>query len=194
MARWKVSSYIGVALAILTQMLVPASAGEVPEIKAKVGPPVIDELMGGCSLTCAFPWDALAEGRAKNKVGALNDSLSATAWTDAHVGDRLKFQFPANLPRDLNGTPFYGIDIANGRLKPLNEFQSYGRLKRVRLLHNGRAICILRLADTSRWQKFEFPDVYLNVGDVLELEILEIFPGKQNPTAAVSEIVLQGAH
>jgi hypothetical protein len=33
---------------------------------AKIGPSVIDELMGGCSLTCAFPWDAMAGDSASN--------------------------------------------------------------------------------------------------------------------------------
>lgn len=194
MRRWRASGLAWAGLAIFAQSMAFASAQDVPEIRPKVGTPVIDELMGGCSLTCAFPWSAMTEGDKKSKISALNDSLSSTAWTEARVGDKLKFQFPANLPRELNGTPFYGIDIANGRIKPLSEFSSYGRLKKVRLLHNGRAIYTLRLADTWRWQNFTFPDVYLNVGDTLEFEILEIYPGKNIPTGAVTELVLQGAH
>jgi hypothetical protein len=43
-------------------------------------------------------------------------------------------------------------------------------------------------------QKISFPDVYLNIGDTLTIKILEIYPGKMASTAAITEIVLQGAH
>jgi hypothetical protein len=39
-----------------------------------------------------------------------------------------------------------------------------------------------------------FPDVYLKIGDTLAVEVLEIYPGRKERTAAISEIVLQGAH
>lgn len=182
------------ALALLALSIASASAQHVPDIKPKIGTPVVEELMGGCSLTCSFPWSATAAAGPKSKVAALNDSLSSTAWTQARPGDTLVFRFPADLPRELNGTPFYGIDIANGVVNPLADFSAYGRLKKVRLLHNGRPVLTLRLADQWRWQHFTFPDIFLNVGDTLEFEILEIYPGKKYPTAATTEIVLQGAH
>ena len=169
-------------------------AEDIPELKAKMGPPVIDELMGGCSLTCAFPWDAIPGDSGSSKISALNDSSSLTAWTSARVGDRLVFKFPANLPRSLNGTPFYGVDIANGRIHPESGFKDLGRVKRIRLFHNGQPLYTIQLADTRRWQKTSFPDVYLNIGDTLSLEIMEVYPGKTGSTAAITEIVLQGAH
>jgi hypothetical protein len=193
MSRWKISRCVPAALAMLA-LVTAALAQDAAEIKPEIGTPVIDDLMGGCSLTCSFPWSAMTEGDRESKIAAVNDSLSATAWTEARVGDRLKFQFPANLPRELNGTPFYGVDFANGAVKPLREFSAYGRLKKVLLRHNGRAVHTFRLADNWRWQHFTFPDIFLNVGDTLELEILEIYPGKKHPTAAITEIVLQGAH
>ena len=168
-------------------------AAEPPKLKAKVGYPVLDELMGGCSLTCSFPWDGVTGDR-KGKVSAVNDSASATAWTDAAKGSSLVFVFPKDLPRELNGTPFYGIDFANGRIRPLSEFAEYGRIKKVLLFHNDKAIYEIHLADTWRWQKVEFPDIYLNIGDTLALKITEIYPGRKFPTAALTEIILQGAH
>ena len=159
-----------------------------------MGPPVIDELMGGCSLTCAFPWDAVPDDSGSSKISALNDSSSLTAWTSARVGDRLVFKFSANLPRELNGTPFYGIDIANGRIHPESSFGDLGRVKRIRLFHNSRPLYTIQLADTRRWQKTSFPDMYLNIGDTLALEIMEVYPGKTGSTAAITEIVLRGAH
>ena len=126
-------------------------ASDVPKLKANVGLPVIDELMGGCSLTCSFPW-SVAEGGSTSKITALNDSTSSTAWTQAKIGERLTFRLPENLPRELNGAPFYGVEIANGRI---TEFREYGRIKTIVLYHNDRAIYEIQWADTWRWQKAE---------------------------------------
>jgi len=169
-------------------------AADVPEIKARTGTPVIQELLGGCSLTCSFPWSASDDEKSSGKIAAINDSDALTAWTQVQMGEKLTFKFPSNLPRELNGTPFYGVDIANGRLQPEADFKDYGRVKTIRLSHNGRPLYTIQLADSRRWQHAEFNDVFLNVGDTLEIEILEIYPGKKFPTAAITEIVLQGAH
>lgn len=170
-------------------------AEEIPQLKAKAGMPVIQELMGGCSLTCAFPWEAVTgTSTFGDGIAALNDADSLTAWTNAQTGDTLIFKFPSNLPRELNGTPFYGVDIANGRLHPESGFKEFGRIKTIRLCHNNQPLCTIGLADTRRWQHVTFPDVYLNVGDTLAIEVLDTYPGKKEQTAAITEIVLQGAH
>jgi hypothetical protein len=170
-------------------------AEEIPQLKAKAGMPVIQELMGGCSLTCAFPWEAVTgTSTFGGGIAALNDADSLTAWTNAQIGDTLIFKFPSNLPRELNGTPFYGVDIANGRLHPESGFKEFGRIKTIRLCHNNQPLCTIHLADTRRWQHVAFPDVYLNLGDTLAIEVLDTYPGKKEQTAAITEIVLQGAH
>lgn len=172
-----------------------AHAQEVAELKARTGKPVIQELMGGCSLTCAFPWEAVAGGSSSDaRVAALNDADSHTAWTDAHAGDTLVFTFPSNLPRELNGTPFYGIDIANGCLHPEIAFKAFGRIKTIRLYHNGHPLYMIHLADTRRWQHVTFSDVYLSIGDTLAIEVLDTYSGEEKRSTAVTEIVLQGAH
>jgi hypothetical protein len=108
--------------------------------------------------------------------------ISLTAWTNAQIGDTLIFKFPSNLPRELNGTPFYGVDIANGRLHPESGFKEFGRIKTIRLCHNNQPLCTIRLADTRRWQHVTFPDVYLNVGDTLAIDVLDTYPGKKEQT------------
>lgn len=167
--------------------ILPAQAILTP----RVGPPVIQELMGGCSLVCAFPWLASC---GESRIAEINDNDASTAWTSIQPGDNLVIRFPKNLPRDLNGTPFYGIDFANGRIHPLTEFKDYGRVKTVRLLRNGGPLYQIRLADTPRWQKVAFPDVLLNVDDTLTLEVIDTYPGQIHSAAAMTEIVLQGAH
>lgn len=184
-------------LSLILLLLLPGllHAEDIPTLKARVGRPVVQELMGGCSLTCSLPWNATDEDKSASKIAALNDSDAMTAWTEAEAGEKLIFKFPANLPRELNGTPFYGIDIANGRLYPERDFKDLGRIKTMRLFHNGKPLYTIELADTRRWQHVEFDDVYLNIGDTLMLEILDLYPGRTTAkTAAITEIVLQGAH
>ena len=55
-------------------------AEEIPQLKARAGMPVIQELMGGCSLTCAFPWEAVTgTSTFGGGIAALNDADSLTA-------------------------------------------------------------------------------------------------------------------
>ncbi len=185
--RWLVRFLVAVSLGVGLQ------AGGIPSLKARVGSPVLQEMMGGCSLTCSFPWKA-ESGEAQRQIAGLNDSRADTAWMGAKVGDTLTFRFPADLPRDLDGTPFYGVDVINGVIDPLADFKTYGRVKELILSHNGRPVLEIRLADRSRWQRVEFDDIYLNVGDTLSLEIASIYPGEAPNDAAITEIVLQGAH
>ena len=93
---------------------------------------------------------------------------------------------------DWNGT-FYGIDFINGHWKSEELWQQYGRVKRLRMMYNGKVIAVLQLADTRRWQRITFPDIMVKAGDVLSLQVMEYYPGKK-PGVALSEIVLQGAH
>ena len=51
------------AVAVFWPLCLPAQW--LPTIKAVVGQPVLQELMGGCSMRCAFPWttSALVPGK-----------------------------------------------------------------------------------------------------------------------------------
>jgi hypothetical protein len=165
-------------------------------IQAQVGHPVVPELMGGCSLRCAFPWAtfAMAPGKPQTPVYTLDDNDKDTAWTDAVVGSKLFFQFPKKLPKELNDTPFYGFDFANGNIKNDELFKAYGRVKKMRLFYNGKPFADVALADTKRWQEVTFDDIMARQGDVFSVQILEIYPGAKFPAAAITEFILQGAH
>ncbi len=177
-----------------------AVAEDVKILKAEVGQPVVQELMGGCSLRCAFPWTvevSRAKGR-KSVDYATNDSSVNTAWIDDNaagsIGSKLVFRFPKKLIPEFQDTPFYGIDFADGYLKSDELWKQYSRIKRARLSYNRKALYELSFKDTPRWQKFNFDDILIKAGDEMTLEILEVYPGAANPHVAVTEIVLQGAH
>ena len=76
--------------------------------------------------------------------------------------------------------------MPNGRLHPESGFKEFGRIKTIRLCHNNQPLCTIRLADTRRWRQVTFPDVYLNVGDTLAIEVLDTYPGKNEQTAAIN--------
>lgn len=177
-------------------------------LKAHVDKPVIPELMGGCSLRCAFGWtvEALPTGADKPApVYATNDDCASSAWVDpapaGSVGSRLTFRFPAHLYPEMEGTPFYGIQFINGQWLPddgtdkaRKAWLAHARLKKLRLLYDGKPLYYIDLADSPRWQSVWFDDIPLHSGDSISLEVLEVYPGTQTRDAAVSEIVLQGAH
>jgi hypothetical protein len=119
-----------------------------------------------------------------------------TAWisTTPGPGERIEFRIPKHLPQDCRDTPFYGLSIANGLIRSLTEFRDYARVKTMTLLVNREPIARLHLADTWRWQDFSFDDILLNQGDVIELSVDELYPGKTTQQPAITEIVLQGAH
>ena len=183
-------------LLILLLALHTLALADLPLIESTVGHPVVPELMGGCSMKCAFPWETKAHlpGKAIIPIYTLDDNDKDTAWTEAVVGETLTFAFPKKLPEELNGTPFYGFDIANGNIHTDETFKQWGRLKYVRLFYNGKAFAEVELADSRRWQNVFFDDFMASQGDVFSMQILEVYPGTKYPTAAITQLILQGAH
>ena len=182
--------------------MIPASllAQNLQVIKAEVDTPVLQELMGGCSLVCAFPWETkcLTPGKSSYPVYTLKDDDATTAWIDnrreGSIGTKLLFEFPKKIIRELRETPFYGFDLANGYVKSDSLWKSYSRVKKVRMSYNGKPLYFITFADSKRWQRVSFDDIFIKQGDSMSLEILEVFPGSKFPGVAITELVLQGAH
>lgn len=176
--------------------------GDPAVVKAKVEEPVVPELMGGCSLKCGFAWSVEvqpATGARPSMVKVLSDESPETAWIAANgtsgVGTKLKIAFPKKLVAEVEGeVPFYGLDLINGDWKSEEQWKVQGRVKKVRLSYNGKPLRDVVFADSRRWQRVTFPDIFVHSGDSLTLEILEIYPGEKGAGAAISEVVLQGAH
>ena len=175
-----------------------AQAAPLPELHSKVMGPVLQELMGGCSLRCAFFWETLT-GTPPSPLEPspeLCDDDAMTSWISSTPGsgEHIEFHIPKHLPHDCRDTPFYGISIANGIIRSLQEFHAYARVRTMTLSIKGKAVARLHLADTWRWQDVTFPDVSLNQGDIINLTIDELYPGKDSQHPGITEIVLRGAH
>jgi hypothetical protein len=177
-----------------------AQAGP-PTLKVQMAEPVLEELMGGCSLKCAFRWTAeaiAAPGQPAKPAPVLYDESARTAWiADAPDGGAhasLRFCVPKKLPAEMNGEiPLYGVEIINGNWKTEEDWKRCGRVKRARLTYNGRLLGEVTFADSRRWQRLTFTDIMVRSGDVLTMEVLEIYPGT-GAGVAISEIVLSGGH
>ncbi len=187
--------------AILALLHGPALAAP-PVIKAKVEEPVLQELMGGCSLKCGFAWRVEMQSAAGQKpvaVKVLNDENADTAWVAPEgvsgVGVKLRLLFPKKLRKEEEGQiPLYGLDLINGDWKTEEQWRARGRVKRVRLYYNEKPFREVVFADSRRWQRLTFDDIMIRSGDSLTLEILEVYPGEKGAGAGLAEIVLQGAH
>lgn len=166
-------------------------------LKVKVAEPVLEELMGGCSMRCTFAWSVeVSEGAKSGTTKLLNDEKATSAWiaSDGTSHPVFRFAFPKRLPRDMEGqVPFYGVDLINGHWASDDQWRQHARIRKARLLYNGGLLGEVNFADTRRWQRLTFDDIMVRSGDVLTLEVLEVYPGTGGGLA-LSEIVLQGAH
>lgn len=179
-----------------------ASLFGVSSVKAEVEKPVLEELMGGCSLRCAFRWtvEATPAGGKPAAIKTLNDESAQSAWiadppaAKSGVGAKLRMVFPRKLAPELEAAiPLYGLDLINGHWKTEALWKQHGRIRKARLYYNQKPLFDVTFADSRRWQRVILPDIFVRSGDSMTLEILEIYPGENGGTA-VSEIVLQGAH
>lgn len=187
---------------LIASVIAPAGAREsVPQVKAKLEEPVLEELMGGCSLRCSFVWTVEVSpggGQRGTRVKVLNDESAQTAWISSHtnggVGARFRLVFPKKLPAEIEGnTPIYGIDLINGYWKTEELWEQHARVKKARVYYNDRPFRDVQFADSRRWQRLTFPDFYARSGDSMMIEVLEIYPGKSKPLA-ITELVLEGGH
>ncbi|HEV7869511.1 MAG TPA: hypothetical protein VGO90_17610 [Chthoniobacteraceae bacterium] len=192
----------GSCLAILLLLVVVARAAEsVPQIKAKTEEPVIEEMLGGCSLRCSFQWTVEAQPGAGGKMQPttiLNDESAQTAWVAPEpttgVGAKFRLSFPDKIPAEMEGqTPFYGLDLINGFWKTEELWKEHARIKKVRLYYNRKPFRDVAFVDSRRWQRVTWPDIMIRSGDSLTVEVLEIYPGTK-AGLAVTELVLEGAH
>lgn len=189
-------------LAALAFLLPAAALAGLATLKAKVEEPALPETMGGCSLKCAFAWSVeilAAGGQPAGATKMLNDESAETAWVAAKgtsgVGAKLKLVFPKKLHPEIEGhTPLYGLDIINGAWSTEAQWKLQARVKKARLYYRDKPLADVTFADSRRWQRVTFPDVFVRSGDSMTFEILEIYPGENGAGVAITEIVLEGGH
>ena len=67
-------------------------------------------------------------------------------------------------------------------------------MKKLRVYHNTTPIFDIKLADSMKEQDVVSKDYWLEMGDYLKVEILEIYPGEKYRDTAITELLPMGAH
>lgn len=159
-----------------------------------------EEFRVGCSLRCAVGCVMKAsstrtpQGKVKYGIDNINDGNLSTAWVPAKngAGDSVSFIFRKKQFADMESTTFWGIDIINGYMKK-SGWQENARIKKIRLEHNDKRLYELSLHDMEV-QSVRFDPFTIRPGSVVELVILETYPGTQNQDVVINELVPLGAH
>lgn len=166
---------------------------------------------GGCSLACAISWELSAtstlqsEGSNNYEVSMLEDGQRSTAWVEGvkgdGVGQRITMTFLRPDGADEAGDeaikiPFHGILLTNGYAKTPEVWSRNGRVKKLLVWLNSQRMCYLDLDDDIYPQEFLWTPnlVMVGEGDVISLEIVEVYPGSRYEDTAISDLGFYGAH
>lgn len=156
----------------------------------------------GCSLGCAIGWEFDASSSLPAQGGNfyspsnLGDYSLSSAWVEGvkgyGVGEKITITIKGSP--DQKDIPFTGLDVVNGYAKSRQAWQANSRVKTLKLVHNGQPRFLIHLLDTRTPQSVALPGMRVSGGDILTLEIVEVFPGDKYQDTAISEINLYGAH
>jgi len=179
------------------------AAPHLPLVRA-VSAPGEDFCVECCSLYCgAFPTVAVSKHlvpQAGNEYGSsvLEDGKGDTAWVSrSGVGEWFEFTFEASglhpdFPAENDTTGVDRLFIWNGYNKSVERWQEHGRIRRLRLEVDGRAIALLDLLDQPQPQRIDLPPTLIRRGIRFRFVILSIYPGTRFDETAVSEARLDG--
>jgi hypothetical protein len=177
------------------------SPAGIREITSTVGEMLTSEdLDSMCSLGCAISWDITASSSQGGHLAeALNDYSVETAWVaggrQQGVGESVTFHFPRSgfrgRPRRINLDGFMIISGAGSA----ETNRRYARAKLLRVSHNGKLICDVRLQDAAESQEFMFsPVIYIRPGDSITVKVVEVYHGSASLPVAIEALEPLGAH
>lgn len=162
---------------------------------------------GGCSLGCAIGWTLSASSTLSSQsgsayaIGNLEDGDRKTAWVEGikgnGIGQRITITFDSPDGDDESiKIPFHGMMITNGYSKNAEIWSKNGRVKKILIWLNSEKICYLDLDDDIYPQRFTWTAnlVMVGAGDVINLEIVEVYPGSHYEDTAISDLGFHGAH
>ncbi len=196
-------------LTILTSIIhFHCSGQEILKVTAELGDTTSYEevtipLIGGCSLGCAIDWNMTASSSSERHMGKsfdidnLEDGDPSTAWAEGNyghgIGEQINITFQSIDTFDII---FYEIGLNNGYCKSKETWKANSRVKKALLKKNGEPKLILNFLDCMYPQIFKWDTYYMTVtnGDVVTIEILEVYKGEKYEVTAISDLYLMGAH
>lgn len=204
--------YSLVVIFVLSLLQVNAQQADIPAFSpVEAGIPLFEDQQmmadGGCSLACAIGWELSAsstlnaQGSNTYDVSKLEDGKRETAWVEGvkgyGIGQRITITFyePDSDNPNLK-IPFHGILLTNGYSKNADVWSKNSRVKRLLVWLNSQKVCYLDLDDDLYPQEFTWTPNLVMVGanDVINLEIVEVYPGSKYEDTAISDLGFYGAH
>ena len=140
-----------------------------------------------------------AQGQVTYDAKNLNDARIETTWAEGDkeygIGTKIDFKFLQDIDADFTNTT-----VINGYYKSKISFQDNSRVKKFKLYLNNKEIAVIELNDFRGMQTLSLFDVFpkgkhatsnkLKKDDVLQFEILEIYPGAKYKDVCISEFRL----
>ncbi|MDH5380827.1 MAG: hypothetical protein OEW75_08245 [Cyclobacteriaceae bacterium] len=162
---------------------------------------------GGCSWYCGggpkmISSSSFLESQGTNnyKASNIHDFSLKSAWIEGGsgygIGEFIDYKFSAASPRITE------IKVVNGYVKNQITYTNNSRVKRLKVLVNGKPYAFLNLKDTRSIQIFNInplgsdPNNSDNLLDnpdwVMRFEILEVYKGDKYKDTAITEIFFDG--
>jgi hypothetical protein len=158
-----------------------------------------DAVSRGCSWYCGGSVSGIAASSALKPYSKtltydarnIHDFDLRTAWVVPNygIGEYVTYTFEPNNPRITN------VIVVNGYIKSEKAWLENSRVKKLKMLVNGKPKAILNLADRRQEQIFEFEPLG-RFDDknswTLTFEILEVYKGEKYEDTAITEIFFDG--
>ena len=160
-------------------------------------------LNGGCNLGCAIGWTLSTtstlnpQGENSYEAKNMDDGNKNTAWiegkSDYGIGEKIIITFADATGH--SGIPFDGIELTNGYAKSQTTWSDNSRIKLLKLYHNKKPMFLIKLVDSIYPQWISWGrDFIVSNGDIVELEIIEVYEGDKWKDTGISDLSLNGAH
>ena len=166
------------------------------EKHSEVQASVWDVIDGECSWYCGGgPYKITASSQlgSNYKASNIHDFSFKCAWVEGikggGIGEYIEYVFKNESPR-INE-----IDIFNGYLKNDSSWKNNSRVKKLKLIINGKPYAILNLRDSKSLQTFKMPLLGRRKDKedlILRFEIVEVYPGDKYEDTALTEIFFDG--
>ena len=137
----------------------------------------------------------VSQGSNTYEVNNLLDLSLQTAWVEGeqNYGEKefLNFNFKQTNSK-YSGFKINTVVLVNGYAKSVSTWETNSRIKKLKVYHQNKPLCIVNLFDTMEPQQFDFehllhPDHMWN-GLNLQLEIVDVYPGTKYKDTAISEL------
>jgi hypothetical protein len=160
-------------------------------------------LNGGCNLGCAIGWTLTTtstlnpQGTNSYEAKNMDDGNKNTAWIEGNagygIGEKIIITFTESS--GANNIPFDGLELTNGYAKSQKAWTDNSRIKLLKLYHNKKPMFLIKLVDSIYPQSINWGrDFLVSSGDIVELEIIEVYEGAKWKDTGISDLSLNGAH